>query len=101
MKMLLWEFLFLVMARQSATLSTFAKYMNYIRWNDCSLRKIVKDVLSNHIRDKLWFIHKDISSFEGLKRAVLRINNDFRRTRINHEWPTPCSAMYQNPQDQT
>jgi len=25
----------------------FAKYQNQIRWDDCSLRKVVKDALSN------------------------------------------------------
>jgi len=41
------------------------------------LRKVVKDVLLSHIRDELHFSHKDVLSFEGLKRAVLRIDNDF------------------------
>lgn len=27
----------------------FAKYQNHIRWDDCSLRKVVKDALSSHI----------------------------------------------------
>ena len=55
----------------------FAKYQNRIRWDDCSLRKVVKDALPNRIREELCFSHKDVSSFEGLKRAVMQIDNDF------------------------
>ena len=55
----------------------FAKYQNRIRWDDCSLRKVVKDALPSRIRDELRFSHEDVSSFEGLKRAVLRIDNDY------------------------
>jgi len=38
---------------------------------------VVKDTLLSHIRDKLCFSHKDVLFFKGLKKAVLRINNDF------------------------
>jgi len=55
----------------------FAKYQNHIHWDDRSLRKVVKDALPSHIRDKLRFSHKDLSSFKGLKRAILKIDNDF------------------------
>ena len=55
----------------------FAKFQNYIYWDDRSLRKVVKDTIPHRICDELQFSHKDISTFEGLKRAVLRINNDF------------------------
>jgi len=41
------------------------------------LRKVVKDVLLSRIRDELHFSHEDVLSFKGLKRAVLRIDNDF------------------------
>jgi len=38
-----------------------AKYQNHIHWDDCSLRKVVKDTLSSHIRDyhkwsPTWFV---------------------------------------------
>lgn len=55
----------------------YAKYMNCIYWDNGSLRKVVKDTLPNYIRDELQFSHEDISFFKGLKRAILRINNDF------------------------
>jgi len=38
---------------------------------------VVKDTIPHHIHNKLQFSHEDISIFEGLKRAILRINNDF------------------------
>jgi len=55
----------------------FAKFQNRIRWDDRALRKVVKDAIPNRIRDKLRFSHEDVSTFEGLKRAVMRIDNDF------------------------
>jgi len=54
-----------------------AKYQNQICWDDCFLQKVVKDVLSSHMRDKLRFSHENMSFFEGLKRAMLRINNNY------------------------
>jgi len=38
---------------------------------------VVKDTIPNCIHDELRFSHKDISTFESLKRAVMRIDNDF------------------------
>jgi len=38
---------------------------------------VVKDTIPDRIRDELRFSHEDISTFEGLKRAVMRIDNDF------------------------
>jgi len=55
----------------------FAKFQNRIHWDDRALRKVIKDTISNHVHDELRFSHKDVSTFEGLKRAVMRINNDF------------------------
>ena len=34
-------------------------------------------MLPNHIREELRFSHEDVSSFKGLKRAVMQIDNDF------------------------
>jgi len=48
----------------------FAKFQNQICWDDRALKKIVKDVIPDHI-------HEDVSMFEGLKRTVMRIDNDF------------------------
>ena len=59
-----------------AVLPSHNKFQNHIRWDDRSLQKIVKDAILNCICDKLRFSHKDISTFEGLKRAVIRIDND-------------------------
>jgi len=41
------------------------------------LRKVIKNALPSYIQDELRFSHKDISHFEGLKRAALRIDNDY------------------------
>jgi len=38
---------------------------------------VVKDTIPNRIRDELRFSHEDISTFEGLKKAVIRIDSDF------------------------
>lgn len=55
----------------------FAKFQNWIHWDDRVLRKVVKDVIPNCICNELRFSYKDISMFEGLKRAVMGIDNDF------------------------
>jgi len=55
----------------------FAKFQNRIHWDDRALRKVVKDAIPNCARNKLRFSHEDVSTFEGLKRAVMRIDNDF------------------------
>jgi len=55
----------------------FAKFQNRICWDNRALRKVVKDTIPNHVHDELRFSHEDVSTFEGLKRAVMRIDNDF------------------------
>jgi len=55
----------------------FTKFQNRICWDDRALRKVVKDAIPNRVHDKLRFSHKDVSTFEGLKRVVMRIDNDF------------------------
>ena len=55
----------------------FTKFQNQIHWNDRVLRKVVKDAIPDCIHDELRFSHENISTFEGLKRAVIRIDNDF------------------------
>jgi len=45
----------------------FAKYQNRIRWDDCSLWKIVKDVIPTRISKELCFSKKDLSTFKGYK----------------------------------
>ena len=73
----------------------FAKFQNRIRWDDRSLRKIVKDAIPNRIRDELRFSHKDVSIFEGLKRAVMRIDNDFwkRHQEEKHKFQAARSTQ--------
>jgi len=60
----------------------FAKYQNHIWWDDCSLQKVVKDVFPTQICDELCFCHENISLFEGLKRAVLRIDNNYWKQNL-------------------
>jgi len=57
----------------------FAKYQNRIRWDDQSLRKVVKDAVPARISDELRYSKEDLSSFEGYKQAVLRIDNNYWR----------------------
>jgi len=38
---------------------------------------VVRDAIPDHIHDELRFSHENVSTFEGLKRAVMRIDNDF------------------------
>ena len=55
----------------------FTKYQNRIRWDDRSLYKVVKDAIPPRICDELRFSHEDTSSFEGFKRAIMRIDSDY------------------------
>jgi len=55
----------------------FAKFQNRIYWDDRALRKMVKNAIPNHVCDELRFSHENVSMFEGLKRVVMRINNNF------------------------
>jgi hypothetical protein len=55
----------------------FAKYQNRIEWNDRSLRKVVKDSIPSRITNELRFAREDTSTFQGMREAVLRIDNDF------------------------
>jgi len=55
----------------------FAKYQNRIQWNDRSLCKVVKNTISTRISEKLHYSQENLSSFEGYKRAVMRINDNY------------------------
>ena len=55
----------------------FTKFQNQICWDDRALRKVVKDTIPDCIHNELKFSHKDVLMFEGLKRAIIRIDNDF------------------------
>ena len=57
----------------------FAKYQNRIRWGDRSLRKVVKDAILPRISEELRYSKEDLSTFEGLKRAVQKIDSDYWR----------------------
>jgi len=78
----------------------FAKYQNRIRWDDCSLYKVVKDALSSHIHDELCFCHKDIFTFKGLKRVVLRVDSNYwkRTLEESNKFCTACSPQNSMPQ---
>ena len=75
----------------------FIKYQNRIRWDDHSLHKVVKDALPSHICDKLHFCHEDISTFEGLKRAVLRIDNNYWKQTLEEQNKICTAHPFQNP----
>jgi len=55
----------------------FAKYQNQIRWDNRSLCKVVKDTILTRISKELCYSQEDLSSFEGYKRAVMRVNNNY------------------------
>lgn len=55
----------------------FAKYQNCICWDERALHKVVKDAIPNHVRDELCYSQEDMSLFEGFKRAVLHIDNNY------------------------
>ena len=55
----------------------FTKYQNRIHWGDHSLWKVIKDAISSRINKELHYSKKDLSTFEGLKRAVLKINSNY------------------------
>jgi len=75
----------------------FAKYQNHIRWDDCSLCKVVKDAFPSCIHDKLCFCHEDISTFEGLKRAVLRVDNNYWKRTLEESNKFCTARSPQNP----
>jgi Domain of unknown function (DUF4939)/Zinc knuckle len=96
----------------------FAKYQTRIKWDDRSLRKIVKDAIPARITNELRFIHEDTSTFEGFKRAVLKIDNDYWKrkqdeankqrlvqslqSRLSKSGPKPNSKPNSSPpKDQT
>ena len=62
----------------------FTKYQNRIWWGDRSLRKVVKDAIPPRISEELRYSKEDLSTFEGLKRAVLKIDSDHWR-RVSDE----------------
>jgi len=57
----------------------FAKYQNWIQWDNRSLRKVVKDAIPTRISEELRYSQENLSSFEGYKRAVMRINDNYWR----------------------
>ena len=56
---------------------SFAKYQNCIHWDKRTLHKVVKNVIPNRIRNELHYSQEDVLLFEGFKRAVLCIDNDY------------------------
>ena len=63
----------------------FTKYQNQICWDDHFLQKVVKDALPLCMRDKLRFSHENVLFFKGLKRAILRINNNYWKHQLENK----------------
>jgi len=59
--------------------------------------KVVKDALPSYICDELHFCHKDISTFEGLKRAVLRVDNNYWKQTLEEPNKFHTAHSPQNP----
>jgi len=57
----------------------FAKYQNWIYWGNCLLHKVIKNAIPTKISEKLHYTKKDLSTFEGLKKAILKIDRDYWR----------------------
>jgi len=74
----------------------FTTYQNHIHWDNCSLQKVVKDALPIYIRDELRFSHKDILSFEGLKRAMMRIDNNYWKCQQEEKNKLQTACILQN-----
>jgi len=45
----------------------FAKYQNCIYWDDCSLRKVMKDAIPSYISEELHYTKEDLFTFKGFK----------------------------------
>jgi len=56
----------------------------------------VKDAIPDCIYDELRFSHEDVSMFEGLKRAVMRIDNDFWKRQQEEKYKFQASRAIQN-----
>jgi len=75
----------------------FTKYQNHICWDKRALCKVVKDAIPNCICNELCYSQEDVLSFEGFKRAVLCIDNDYWK-RIHddkNKLQTSRSPQYQ------
>ena len=57
----------------------FTKYQNRIHWGDHSLWQVVKDAISSRINKELYYSKEDLSTFEGLKKVVLKIDSNYWR----------------------
>jgi Domain of unknown function (DUF4939) len=55
----------------------FAKYESRVDWDDRALRKVIKDAIPTRISDELKYSREDTSTFEGFKKAVMKIDNDY------------------------
>jgi len=74
----------------------FTKYQNRIRWGDCSLRKVVKDTIPPRISKELRYSKEDLSTFESLKRAVLKIDSDYWRRVLDDKQKQQVARTLQN-----
>jgi hypothetical protein len=55
----------------------FAKYESRVEWDQRALRKVIKEVIPSRITDELKYSREDTSTFEGFKKAVMKIDNDY------------------------
>jgi len=74
----------------------FTKYQNRIHWGDHSLWKVIKDAISSRINKELHYSKKDLSTFEGLKRAVLKINSNYWRRLLDNKQRQQTAHTLQN-----
>jgi len=74
----------------------FAKYQNRICWGDCSLQKVVKDAIPPRISEELCYSKEDLSIFEGLKRAVQKIDSDYWRRVSDDKQKQQVACTLQN-----
>ena len=73
----------------------FVKYQNHVCWDKRTLYKVVKDTILNYIQDKLYYSQKNILFFEGFKRAVLQIDNNYQKRIQNNRNKSRINCFYQ------
>jgi Domain of unknown function (DUF4939) len=63
----------------------FAKYQSRIKWDNRALRKVVKDAIPARISREIPYSREDTDSFDGYRKAVLRIDNDYWKKKQDDE----------------
>jgi hypothetical protein len=75
----------------------FSKYQKRVKMDDRSLRRIVKSAIPMRIVDELPYFREDYSTFAGIKKAVMKIDNDYWKRKQDDETKR---RVYQNLQTQ-